>query len=129
VKGICAGLLIGGLLIADVATHLTCLQRGKVRDENAYILGDVRLAGLTGTTTGISSWTGHTAVALYTCSIAATYTLLICCVVFTALYTNDKDRRKTAVRVLGILTGAAVFLAKAEAFGEVQNPDKGDKAS
>ena len=93
---------------------------------NAYIPGDVRLAGLTGTTTGVWSWTGHSTVALYTCSIALLYTLLICFVTFTAIRTKDADRRRTAVRVLAILTGVVVALTRAEASSEVQKYNEGD---
>jgi hypothetical protein len=77
-------------------------------DADAYASYGVRSTGLTGTTTGVFSWAGDPAVAIYSGSIALIYTVLVCCAVFTALHTDNLDRRKTAVKVLKILTGVTV---------------------
>jgi hypothetical protein len=74
----------------------------------------VRLTGLTSATVGISTCTGHPALAAYSFSIALIYTLLIGCAAITALYTQDSDRRRVAVKVLKILTGTDFSLAMTE---------------
>jgi hypothetical protein len=71
----------------------------------AYASHGVRPTGLNVTTAEISSWTGHQAVALYLCSITLFYALVIACVAVTALRAKDPDQRKTALKILKILTG------------------------
>lgn len=73
--------------------------------------------------------TGQPVVAICIGSIALIYTFLVCCAAITALHTQDRDRRKAALKVLKILTGTVISLAKAETSREIQNPNEGDGAS
>lgn len=99
-------------------------------DADAYASYDgVRSFGLTGTAAGVSTWSGHPVVAVYICSIGLIYVLMICCAVFTALYTKDCDRRKAALKVLKILTGTALSLVKAESASRaIEEPAERDPA-
>jgi cytochrome c556 len=72
---------------------------------------------------------GDPAVAICSISIAFTYSLLICCVVFTALHTQNPDRRKAAMKVLKILTGFIASIEKAKAPGDADNSSSGGAAS
>ncbi len=90
--------------------------------------GGVRPYGLTGTTVGVTSWTGHPAVAAFFCAIALIHVLLICYVVVTALRTERPVRRKVALEVLRVLTGN-VSVEHAKGSREIQNPAKANGAS
>jgi hypothetical protein len=98
-------------------------------DAHANASHGVRSSGLTGTTVGVSYLTGQSVVAIYIGSLALIYTLLICYAVFTALRTQDRDRRKVAVKIIKIFAGTAISLTKAERSREVQNPAEGNGAS
>jgi hypothetical protein len=71
---------------------------------------------------------GDPAVAICSFSTAFIYSLLICCVVFTALHTENPDRRKAAVKVLKILTGFIASIEKVKDSGAADNSSSGGAA-
>jgi hypothetical protein len=54
---------------------------------------------------------------------------LICCAVFTALHTENPDRRKAAIKVLKILTGFIVSTEKAKDPGKSPSSPSGGGTS
>jgi len=105
-------------------------RKAKVTFDACTPTGGVRLSGLTGTTAGVTSWTGHPAVAVFLGSIALIQALLIWYVAVTALRTAAPARRsKTALEILKVLTGADVSAERAKGSREIQNPAKADGAS
>lgn len=74
-------------------------------DADAYTPGGVRPSGLTGTTAGAASFTGHPAIAITALSLAAVHMALVAYATVLALHSKKPTRRKAALEVLRILTG------------------------
>jgi hypothetical protein len=47
---------------------------------------------------------------IFGCSVAGLYTLLLCVLVCIAIGTKDKERRKTALKILKIIAGPVISI-------------------
>lgn len=47
---------------------------------------------------------------IFGCSVAGLYTLMLCVLVFIAIGTKEKERRKTALKILKIIAGPIISI-------------------
>ncbi len=86
-------------------------------DLYAYTSDGVRPSGLTGSSAGLSTWAGYPVLIIFGCSVAGLYTLLLFVLVFTAIGTKDKGRRKTTLKILKIIAGPIISIGSTSGGG------------